>query len=183
MVKLLDDRKHLQRGDEPIAGRGVVGQDNVAVRLAANVVAMYTHFLEHMMVTNWRAQQNQSDFTQPTLKPQIAHDGSDKAGLGEPPVLSPALGDNGQKLVAVDQVTVLVHHDHSVGVAVERDPGIGTHRAYFRHQGLRRGRAAVTVDVEPVRLDADGDDLGAKLPQGFGHDAVGRPVGAVDNEP
>ena len=52
----------------------------------------------------------------------------------------------------------------------------------LRDQRLRRGRADVAVDVEAVRLDADGDDLGAELPQRLGRDLVGGAVGAIDDD-
>ena len=38
------------------------------------------------------------------------------------------------------------------------------------------------IDVEAVRLDADGDDLGAKLPERFRRDLVGGAVSAVDHD-
>ena len=50
-------------------------------------------------------------------------------------------------------------------------------------RSLGRGRAAILVDVEAVRIDADLDHLGAKLPQRLGRHLVGRAVGAIDHRP
>ncbi len=36
--------------------------------------------------------------------------------------------------------------------------------------------------LNPIRLDADRDDLGPKLPQGFGGDLIGRAIGAIDHD-
>ena len=50
-------------------------------------------------------------------------------------------------------------------------------------RSLGRGRAAILVDVEAVRIDADLDHIGAKLPQRLGRNLVGRAVGAIDHRP
>ncbi len=92
------------------------------------------------------------------------------------------LRDHGHQLVAVDQMALLVDDDDAVGVAVERDADVGAQLAHLARQRVGRGRADVAVDVEAVRLDADGDDLRAQLPQRFGRHLVGRAVGAIDDD-
>ena len=72
--------------------------------------------------------------------------------------------------------------DDPVGVAVERDADIGAHLAHLGGKRGRRGRADVVVDVEAVRLDADGDRLGAELLQRQRRDLVGGAVGAIDDD-
>ena len=47
---------------------------------------------------------------------------------------------------------------------------------------LRRRRAAFLVDVDTIRLDADGDDVGAQFPQRFRHHLVAGAVGAIDHD-
>ena len=116
------------------------------------------------------------------LEPEVGHDGRDDAGLRQPAVVAPALGDHRHDLVAVDQVALLVDDDHPVGVAVERDADVGPHFAHLARERLGRGRADFEIDVEPVRLDADLDHLRAELPQRLGSDLVGRAVGAVDHD-
>ena len=103
-------------------------------------------------------------------------------GLRQPAVGLEAFGDHGDQLVAVDDVALLVDDDHAVGVAVERDADIGAHLAHLAAERLRRGRAAVAIDVEAVGLDADRDDLGAELPQRLRRHLVGGAVGAVDHD-
>ncbi len=51
-----------------------------------------------------------------------------------------------------------------------------------RLHGLGRGRAALGVDVEAVRLGADLDHLRAQLPQELGRHAIGGAMGAVDHD-
>ena len=115
------------------------------------------------------------------LQAEIRHHGGDDAGLREAAVVAPALGDHRKELVAVDQMAALVHDHHAVGIAVERDADIGAHFADLAAQRLGRGRAAVVVDVEAVRFDADRHDFGAELPQRVGRHPVGGAVGAIDD--
>ena len=116
------------------------------------------------------------------LEPEIGHDGRDDAGLGEAAVFLPALGDHRDQLVAVDHMAALVDDHDAVGVAVERDADVGAHLAHLAAAALRRGRAAILVDVEAVGLDADRDHVGAELPQRLGRDPVGGAVGAIDHD-
>ncbi len=64
-------------------------------------------------------------------------------GLDEPAVGAPAFGDDGEDLVAVDDMALLVDDDHAVGVAVERDADVGAHLAHLAGERLGRGRADV----------------------------------------
>src|SRR5690606_3756736 len=50
-------------------------------------------------------------------------------------------------------------------------------------QALGRGGAAVLVDVEAVRLNADPDDFRAELPQRRRGDLAGGAVGAIPDHP
>ena len=52
LALLLHHRQHLQRGDEAVARGGVVRQDDVAGLLAAEVVAVLAHLLEHVAVAD-----------------------------------------------------------------------------------------------------------------------------------
>ena len=103
-------------------------------------------------------------------------------GLASRPSSRQLSRDHRQDLVAVDQMAVLVGDHHAVGVAVERDADIGAHLAHLAAERIGRRRAAVAVDVEAVRLDADGDDVGAQLPQRLGRHPVGGAVGAIDDD-
>ena len=78
-------------------------------------------------------------------------------------------------------MAALVDQDDAVGVAVERDADVGAHLAHLAAQRFRRGRAAFLVDVESIRLDADGDDVRAQFPQRFRHHLVGRAMRAIDH--
>ena len=117
------------------------------------------------------------------LEPEIGHDGRDHRGLRQAAVLLPALGDDGEQLVAVDEVAVLVGDHHAVGIAVERDPDVGAHLAHLAAERLRLGGAAILVDVEAIGIDADREHLGAQFPQRGRNDSIGCAVGAIDDDP
>ena len=116
------------------------------------------------------------------LEAEIGHDGRDHRGLRQAAVLLPALGDDREQLVAVDEVAALVGDHHAIGVAVERDPDVGAHLPHLAAERIRLGGAAILVDVEAVGIDADREHLGAEFPQRVGHDAIGRAVGAIDDD-
>ena len=57
----------------------------------------------------------------------------------------------------------LVHHDHPVGVAVQRDAQVGPVLHHLAGHLLGVQRAAAVVDVVAVGLDAERDDLRPQL--------------------
>ena len=69
------------RRDEAVAGRRIVGQDHVAGLLAADVVALLDHALEHVAVADRGALQRQAEAGEMALEAEIRHDGRDDAGL------------------------------------------------------------------------------------------------------
>ena len=92
-------------------------------------------------------------------------------------------GQHGQDLVAVDDLAGGVDGQAAVGVAVVRDPGVGAVLDHGGRQRVQVGGAAALVDVQPVRVGADRDDLGAGPAQQAGRELVGGPVRAVHDHP
>ena len=105
----------------------IIGQHDVARLLAADIVAMLPHMLDHVAVAHRRALQAEAELLQIALEPEIGHDRGDDAAAGEPPAPEPDFGDDRHELIAVDHVALLVDDHHAVGVAVERDADIGAH--------------------------------------------------------
>ena len=85
--------------------------------------------------------------------------------------------------VTVDDGARRVDGEAPVGVAIVRDPQVG---AVFEHRGTHEtevGGPDPVVDVEPVRLRRDRDDLGTGPPVDVRGDGGGSAVGAVDHDP
>ena len=97
--------------------------------LAADIVAVLAHMLDHVAVADRGALQPETEILQIALEPEIGHDRGDDAAAGEPSAPQPGLGDHRHQLIAVDHAALLVDDDHAVGVAVERDADIGAHLA------------------------------------------------------
>ena len=150
--------------------------------LAADIEAVGTHVLDHVAVADLGAVELQVQAAEETLEPEIGHDGRDHAAAGEAAGLVPGLGDHRHDLVAVDDLALFVDDDDAVGVAVQRDADVGAHFMHLLLQFDGMGRAAFLVDVEAVRLDADGHHLGAEFPKRGRRDLVGGAVGAVDDD-
>src|SRR3954462_4720783 len=85
-----------------------------------------------------------------------------------------------EDLVAVDRLSALVDREHPVAVAVEGDAEIEAAGANGVRQQGEVGRAAADVDVRPIRLVADRDDLGAELLERLRREACVGAVRAVD---
>jgi hypothetical protein len=79
-------------------------------------------------------------------------------------------------------MAALVDDQHAVGVAIERNADISPYFADLFNQPLGRGGADFVVDVEAVRLDANGENFSAELPQRFGRRAITRAIGAIDHD-
>ncbi len=116
------------------------------------------------------------------LKTEVRHDGRDDGRLGEQSLVLPVIRDDCQRLVAIDQVAALVDNHHAIGVAIERNADIGAHFPYFSGQRFGRRRTAIAVDVEAVRLDADGNHFRTEFPKRLGRHAIGRAVGAIHHD-
>ena len=86
-------------------------------------------------------------------------------------------------LVAVDLGAGGVDREAAVGVAVVGDAEVGARGATTAaFSVVEVGGAVAVVDVEPVGLGADLDDLGAGPPEHLGRDRARRAVGAVDDD-
>ena len=150
--------------------------------LAAHVDARCPHVLDHIAVADLGPVQGQPQTGQQPFQPQIGHHRGHGPATGQPAVLGPVAGDQRHDLVTVDLLAVLVGQDHPVGVAVQGDAQIGTARSHGRLHAFGMGGAAFVVDVGTVGVDADGDHLGAQLPQNLGRNLVGGAVGAIDDD-
>ena len=89
---------------------------------------------------------------------------------------------DGEDLVAVDDLAAPVHREAAVGVTVQGEADVG---AVLEDRGLQHlevGRPAALVDVGAVGLGADRDDLGTGVAQRPRPDGRGGAVRAVEDD-
>jgi hypothetical protein len=75
--------KDLQGCDQTVAGRGKIAEHHVARLLAAHVVAMLAHVLDHIAVTDGRAHELQLHAVEITLEPEVRHHGGHDAAAAQ----------------------------------------------------------------------------------------------------
>ena len=68
---------HLERGEQAVAGGGVVQENDVAGLLAAQIRAAAQHLLEHVAVAHGHAHERKTLARQHTLQAEIGHGGAD----------------------------------------------------------------------------------------------------------
>ena len=97
-------------------------------------------------------------------------------------MLQPVQRQQVKQLVAGVKAPVSVHHLQAVGVAIQRNANVRAMLAHGLLQGLRMRGAHAVVDVQAVRLVANGDDFGPQLVKNGRGDLVGRAVGGVHHD-
>ena len=90
--------------------------------------------------------------------------------------------DHVEQLIAVVGAAVAVDHQQAVAITIERDAEIGLVRDDCRLEMLRVGGPDAFVDVQPVRLGANGDDVGTELVEYRRRHVVGGAVRAIDDD-
>src|ERR1700753_247964 len=115
------DAEDLQRGDDAVARRGVVAEDEMPRLLAAERVPLRAHRFDHVAIADGGADQVAPGASHGLIEAHVAHDGGDEGSMREPPVLQHACRAEGHDGVAVDDLPALVHDDDAIRVAVERD--------------------------------------------------------------
>ncbi len=179
----LDDRRQdLQRRDQPVAGRRVIAQDDVAGLLAAEIAAKAAHLFDDIAVADPGAVQTDALPGEIMLEAEIRHDRGDQRAAREAVAMRQLGRDQRHQLIAVENDAALVGDDQPVGVAVERDADVGAPRQHLAPHVFRRQRAAFAVDVEAVGRDRDREHLGAQFPEHGRRDLVGGAMRAIDDD-
>lgn len=138
----------------------MVQHDHVPGLLTAQREAVRLHLLQHVPVADRGLHQRDTGPLHGELEAEVGHDGGHDGVLPQRPGLPHAQRQDREDLVAVDLVARVVHGQAAVGVPVVGDTEVG---AVLDHRGpelVQVGGAAGVVDVQPVRLGADRDDLG-----------------------
>ena len=76
----------------------------------------------------------------------------------------------------------MVHQEDTITIAIQRHAKISLFVDDALLQLLRMGGADTVIDIDPIRLDSNRDDLGAKLVQNFGSNLVSRTMRAINHD-
>src|SRR6185437_5758893 len=133
----------------------VVREDNVPGRFAADIKAVGPHVIEDIAIADRRAHEFKAQLFEMTFETKVRHHGSDDAGSLQSAIFLPALGNDGEQLVAIDDMAAFIHDQYAIGVTIERDANIGAHLTHFAGKSRKIRGAAVLIDIESVRIDAD----------------------------
>jgi hypothetical protein len=164
-IALAHHAQHLQRAEDAVAGGRVIGENQVAGIFPAEGVTVLADALDDVAVAHAGGFQFDAVFCLiASLQAEVAHHGGDqRVMLLEFPLLLEADGAEREDAVAADHLAVGIGEDDAVGIAIEGDAEVGIEAADEFAGVFRMERAAAAVDVEAVRLDAGGDDLGAEF--------------------
>ncbi len=118
----------LERGHDPVARRGVLEDDHVAALLATQDGARHLHPLEDVLVADRRPDDLAAGRLDDGLEPAVGEDRDHQPATRQVVPAQPVEGQDPEHLVAVHHAPGGVHRDQPVGVAIEREPGIGAAR-------------------------------------------------------
>ena len=128
------DFKHAQRGEQAVAGGGMLQKNNVAGLLAAEHAAAPQHLLKHILVADRRARHFNAVYGERLFESEVGHDGRDYKIARQFPGAFQAGAREKADRVAIDHLAALGDEERAVGVAIERDAQM---RACFGHALLQ----------------------------------------------
>ena len=177
-----DHREHLQRGDDPIAGRHVIVQHDMAGLLAAQIETVLAHMFDHVAVADRRANEVELQTLKVPLETEIRHHRRHDAAAIQLTVAMPSRCDERHDLVAVQLAPLLVDGNEAIAIPIERDADVGAMFNNLLAEEFRMGRATLFIDVEAVRLNAKRHHFRAQFPKHRRRHAIGRAMGAIDDD-
>ena len=151
--------------------------------LAAERVPACAQLLEDVPVADLGGPHRDTVLAHRQVQAEVAHHRGDQRVVDELARLVHGDRQHRHDLVAVDVAAVGVDGQAAVGVAVVGDADVRAVRADGLAQRAEVGRAHPVVDVEPVRVGVQGDDVGAGPRVAVRGDRGRGAVRAVDHHP
>ena len=175
-------RHQREPGEQPVAGRRVVEEDQVAALLAAEAQVCGAQRLQHVPVADGGGVHRDPGVAHRVVEAEVAHDGGDDGVLRELAALVQRQRADGQDRVAVDEVAVGGDGQAAVGVAVVGDAEVGAVRPHRVDQRPEVGGPDPVVDVPAVGRVADRVHRGPGAAVDLGRDRGGGAVRAVHDD-
>ena len=172
----------MQTSEDAVTSGGELAHDDVTGLLAAKREPVRIHRLKDVAVTDLGLVDVNVVLTHRQDEAEVAHDRRDDGVGGQAMVLLQSQGEDGDDVVAVDDVAIVVDGQAAVGIAVEGQAHIGPDLDNLGLQLLRVSGTAALVDIEAVRLVVDRDDLRTLGLEGGRGGVVGGTVGGVEDD-
>jgi hypothetical protein len=158
-LRARDEIADQQAREQPVAGRGVLAEDDVPRLFTADRDSALVHGCDDVAVADRCFDDLDPRIAQCVPQPEVRHHrDDDRAGVR-------VEREHRHDLVTVDQRAVLVDGEDPVGVAVEREPERGTAFNDGALQRLGMGRSTSIVDVATVGFGMDHGHVGARVAQ------------------
>ena len=136
--------------------------------LAAQGVALGSHLLEDVAIADGRRHDADAVALHSDAEAEIRHDRRDHGVARQRAPVAHAQGEDGQDLVAVDDMSFRIDREATVSVTVVRDADV---RSMLEHSGdeiLEVRAAAALIDVQAVGRCVNGHDMGARAAHRLG---------------
>ena len=182
LAALVHDSQNLKRANDAIARGGEITENDVTALFAAKIEFLLHHFFKHVAVTDFCAHDFSATRGERFIEAKIAHDGGDDRVLLQPASFQKIQRCNGENLVAIHNLAVLVAKKNAIGIAVVRNADI---RAAYLDDALdllRMHAAATVVDVHAIRLVMRHGDVRAQLAQNARRGFVGSAIRDIDSD-
>ena len=141
------------------------------------------HLVDHVLVADRRASQQDSLLLQGRVKAQVGHHCRHHEIFVQQ--VAPLEGDRSREenVVAIEAVAPLVDEEAPIRVSVQGRAEVSSAGDHFLGESLHVQRPAILIDVPPVGIASDVLHIGTQSLEGQRSDLGRRSVGAIDHEP
>src|ERR1700730_5995529 len=176
-----DERSNLYGGEQAVAGRRIVEENNVAGLLTAENVAAAQHFFEDVAIAVGSAGERDAFARKDPLEAEIGHGGCHHAAAVQFSLRLQIAGRGQEHSIAVHESPRFANEQGAIGIAVEGHAESGALGDHALLQSCEVQRATTGIDVAAIRCYAHGDDIGTKRAKKLRAQLVGSAIGAVQN--
>ena len=140
----------------------------MAALLAAEGVALRPHLLEDVAIADGSRHDVDAVVLHRDAEAEVGHHCRDHGVARERASVAHAQGEDGQDLVAVDDIAFRVDREATIRVTIMRDADVGSMLDNGRDEVVQVSAAAALIDVEAVRRRMDGHHARARAAHGLG---------------
>ena len=178
----LHDGQKVESREQAVTGRVLVEVNDMTGLLAAEIKSLLEHALEDIPVSDLGFLDVDVFTVAHHEESEVAHDRYDDSVLFEFSLFLHVPPDDCHDLIAVYDISLFIDGQEPVRVAVEGKAACSTLRDDSFLQLFKVSRAAVLIDIRPVRIRMNRDKVCAESPDGLCIRPEGCALGAVHYE-